>query len=133
MSFFYQFFSIFRGFFEDFYWILKKFWKDFSRIFRIFLKNADFAKYSIFLRKNHYFSDKIFSSSLNTCQKNFHVLADIWGIHRFFSTFFFAKSGFKNELLKSAQTPIYTVHIFFVYSHFLDLRNTDFVKILFTP
>ena len=35
---------------------LEGFGEDFSNIFRSFLKNDDFVKYSVFPRKNHYFS-----------------------------------------------------------------------------
>ena len=51
-----HFFIDFFRFFIDFGRILGGFWDDFSMIFHIFLKNVDFVKYSVFPRKNHYFS-----------------------------------------------------------------------------
>ncbi len=53
---FVAFLNVFFRFRKDFGKIWEGFWVDFSMIFRIFLKNADFVKYSVFLRKNHYFS-----------------------------------------------------------------------------
>ena len=54
--FFYRYFSFLDRFWEDFGWIWEGFWQIFSMIFHIFLENADFVKYSVFLWKNHYFS-----------------------------------------------------------------------------
>ena len=54
--FFHRYFSNLYVFWEDFGWIWEEFREVFSVIFHIFLENADFVKYSVFLRKNHYFS-----------------------------------------------------------------------------
>ena len=48
------FFSIFYRFWMDLGRILGGFWKDFFEVFRFFLKTANFVKYSVLPRKNHY-------------------------------------------------------------------------------
>ena len=53
-AFLFRFFSIFYRFWMDLGRILGGFWKDFSKVFRFFLKTANFVKYSVLPRKNHY-------------------------------------------------------------------------------
>ena len=53
-SIFFHFFSIFYRFWMDLGRILGGFWEDFSMFFRFFLKTANFVKYSVLPRKNHY-------------------------------------------------------------------------------
>ena len=56
LRFFFRFFSIFYRFWMDLGRILGGFWKDFSMFFRFFLKTANFVKYNVLPRKNHYIS-----------------------------------------------------------------------------
>ena len=47
---------VWGGFWMDLGRILGGFWKDFSMVFRVFLQTANFVKYSVLPRKNHYVS-----------------------------------------------------------------------------
>ena len=47
---------VWGGFWMDLGRILGGFWKDFSMVFRFCLKTANFVKYSVLPRKNHYIS-----------------------------------------------------------------------------